>query len=149
MAPGAGLAPTHAASKAAELRLFNPGTKNGGSPGTCALPNRLKAGCPNYPSSRSENWGLQPVTLRQRFATREARSLLHEGVVGRHGFAPCSHRLRAGTSLSKFATCGVLSGSRTLRVGFADRSVRSLGHRTKQIGTASGYRDSWKSMRKY
>jgi len=25
LAPGAGLAPTHAASKAAELRLFNPG----------------------------------------------------------------------------------------------------------------------------
>src|SRR5437588_5984985 len=82
LAPGAGLAPTHAASKAAELRLFNPGTKHGGSPGTCALPNRLKAGCSNCPSSRSENWGLQPVMLRQRFATREARRLLHEGMVG-------------------------------------------------------------------
>ena len=30
------------------------------------------------------------------------------------------------------ATHGVLSGSRTLRIGFADRSVRSLGHRTNR-----------------
>ena len=31
--------------------------------------------------------------------------LSHIGeMVGRHGFAPCSRRLRAGTSLSKFAT---------------------------------------------
>ena len=30
---------------------------------------------------------------------------IHIGeMVGRHGFAPCSRRLRAGTSLSKFAT---------------------------------------------
>src|SRR2546427_9302089 len=82
LAPGAGLAPTHAASKAAELRLFNPGTKwwiaRDSRPAQPVKSRLLKLS-----ELAIRNWGLQPVTLRQRFATREARRLLHEGMVGR------------------------------------------------------------------
>ena len=47
--------------------------------------------CPNRPTPPKLNSAL--CTLNSSFK-----------MVGRHGFAPCSRRLRAGTSLSKFAT---------------------------------------------
>ena len=104
LAPGAGLAPTHAASKAAELLFIQSGNKEWWIARDLRPAQPVKSRLLKLSELAIRNWGLQPVMLRPGFATREARSLLPEGVVGRHGFAPCSRRLRAGTSLSKFAT---------------------------------------------
>jgi hypothetical protein len=59
-------------------------------------------------SAPAFEWSLQPVTLRRRFATREARSFCVKAMVDRLGVAherraPALH-VTAGASLSKFAT---------------------------------------------
>src|SRR2546422_7515067 len=73
-----------------------------------ALPAGLSPATATFEASHSDNLSYGSVKLRVEGAEPAPSSLstikyqLSE-MVGRHGFAPCSRRVRAGTSLSKFA----------------------------------------------
>jgi len=58
LAPGAGVAPTPAASKAVELLLFDPGMV--GRQGLAPWPHGLKGRCSADRARDPENWSLQP-----------------------------------------------------------------------------------------
>ena len=50
---------------------------------------------------------MRPAVYETAAVCKHLSLLSHIGeMVGRHGFAPCSIRVRAGASLSKFATLG-------------------------------------------
>jgi hypothetical protein len=74
----------------------------------CFLPSKLKPSRWRDSHSLNVEFGVrsaeQKINNRRRCLFRVPNSALRVQDVGRHGFAPCSRRLRAGTSLSKFAT---------------------------------------------
>ena len=79
--------------------------------------------------------------------------LSHIGeMVGCHGFAPCSRRLRAGTSLSKFATLAAIRKDRNAKAELNRRRqacevLTGTGVRVAKMDRAAGNAPAWSCSR--